>query len=955
MCILKQKKLWLAIFLALTLTTIFCTDPVAPWVTNLEAEDAANEDGSGLTIKFNPMPVDFHILEYRIYRGITPDTLYYIGKVEADPNTVNTDVKVTFSDKGYRPFVDVESPGRLRIEKGQNKNGPIFRALPRNIKLVVPLLSKFSTLAIISNNNFFKKTQKVVQDDELYAGLRIEDFETIYAKLKPGEKYYYSVIAVNNNRKYLPASPIVEGIPVNDQPSPSNNLHAIWLADSQTLNFEFDLPLFISDIAQYTIYMVEETQLQAYKDYKDYLQAYNEYIIKHTHTEPAEVQNPGKVVAVGDISAYLPNIPPNFCSVEYADGYLTNNRDGSQIAFSPDHLSSYHFYVGLTDYSGLEAVSPLSSATESDSSHLPELPSFIVRNKPDSKGDTNELIVGKPYAAITHFTFRGRNPETLKLQVAYNYSPTPLYKVKSIKFDFLYNEEDYCFLSTTEYFFDNIFKITLPSKKPKEEGFRVRITINAPGTDIHQQELYQTVTFDEDLMSLRPGNLFIDGEDTLEYKYLIMRKSLAEDDFSIINRTTPLLNAFDDTIPFEDTTYKTISAYNIEKNLLLVSTDVYIGLGDEPGEYITTSIFLEEYLQSLEKSIAEYKQTLADDPENEEATQAIAYYQSAIDMQTTNATLAEINQNPSRSSRAKKIQAAIDRFVRTNSYKYVKTNERGMFISSEVITDPQGNEEFYPTPAWFKHSGWPMLIASVVFGCFVFFFFSATQKGKFTFIRPIAGLEEVDNAIGRATEMGRPILFVPGLTSIDDVATLAGLAILGHITRKAAEYDTRIIVPVSDYIVLPIAQQIVREAHSAAGRPDSFNANDVFFVAYEQFAFVAGVNGIMIRQKTATNFYLGMFYAEALVMTETGNITGAIQIAGTDAITQIPFFITTCDYTLIGEELYAASAYLSRDPVIIGTLKSQDMTKLLIIIFVVVGTLLSSLHVNTVIDWFPAE
>ena len=38
-----------------------------------------------------------------------------------------------------------------------------------------------------------------------------------------------------------------------------------------------------------------------------------------------------------------------------------------------------------------------------------------------------------------------------------------------------------------------------------------------------------------------------------------------------------------------------------------------------------------------------------------------------------------------------------------------------------------------------------------------------------------------------------------------------------------------------------------------------------------------------------------------------GNAAGAIQIAGTDAVTQLPFFITTCDYTLIGEELYAAS------------------------------------------------
>jgi len=187
------------------------------------------------------------------------------------------------------------------------------------------------------------------------------------------------------------------------------------------------------------------------------------------------------------------------------------------------------------------------------------------------------------------------------------------------------------------------------------------------------------------------------------------------------------------------------------------------------------------------------------------------------------------------------------------------------------------------------------------------------------------------------------------------VATLAGLAILGRVAKKAAEYDTKILVPVRDYIVLPIAQETVKEAHYEAGRPDTFDKNSVFFITTTQFAFVAGVNGIMIREKTATNFYMGMFWAEALLMTETGNSTGAIQISGTDAVTQIPFFITTCDYTLIGEELYAASAYLAREPLQLGTLKAVDYFKFCIISFIVVGALLSSAHVTFLINAFPKK
>ncbi len=96
----------------------------------------------------------------------------------------------------------------------------------------------------------------------------------------------------------------------------------------------------------------------------------------------------------------------------------------------------------------------------------------------------------------------------------------------------------------------------------------------------------------------------------------------------------------------------------------------------------------------------------------------------------------------------------------------------------------------------------------------------------------------------------------------------------------------------------------------------------------------------MVREKPATVFFMGMFYAESLIMAETGNSIGAIQIAGTDAVTQLPFFITACDYTLIGEELYAASAYLSRDPLLLSTLKAQDAGKLIIMILLAVGILL---------------
>ena len=221
-------------------------------------------------------------------------------------------------------------------------------------------------------------------------------------------------------------------------------------------------------------------------------------------------------------------------------------------------------------------------------------------------------------------------------------------------------------------------------------------------------------------------------------------------------------------------------------------------------------------------------------------------------------------------------------------------------------------------------------------------FINLAKKNPNLFVRRIAGLEAMDDALGRATEMGRPVLFVHGLKFMHEVPTIAAVNILGRIAKKVAEFDTSLKVANWDPVIQQVSRETVKESYIEAGRPDAYKEENIYFASSEQFSYAAAVEGLMVREKPAANFYFGYFYAESLLLSETGNAAGSIQIAGTDAFTQIPFFITTCDYTLIGEELYAASAYLSREPRLLGSLKGQDLGKLMIIIVLVLGTIFTT-------------
>jgi hypothetical protein len=218
------------------------------------------------------------------------------------------------------------------------------------------------------------------------------------------------------------------------------------------------------------------------------------------------------------------------------------------------------------------------------------------------------------------------------------------------------------------------------------------------------------------------------------------------------------------------------------------------------------------------------------------------------------------------------------------------------------------------------------IVASILF----------SQGGKQFFIRRIPGLSAIEEAVGRATEMGRPIYFSPGLTGIG-IITLQALAILSYIVRFAATHATRIIVGTADATLLPVAEESVREAYARVGRPEAFRTEDVRFVSDSQFAYALGSVGIMSREETATNFYFGQFFAEALILTENGRALGCLQVAGTPDPTQIPFFIATCDYVVIGDEYYAASAYLTREPTLTGSLVGQDLAKAGVILLIILG------------------
>ncbi len=247
-----------------------------------------------------------------------------------------------------------------------------------------------------------------------------------------------------------------------------------------------------------------------------------------------------------------------------------------------------------------------------------------------------------------------------------------------------------------------------------------------------------------------------------------------------------------------------------------------------------------------------------------------------------------------------------------------------------------------------KASGFVMMI--VLCGL-ILWRISQARAGRLPPIRRLPQLDAIDEIIGRCVELDRPVHVSPGRGGLVDVEApqvLAGLEVMSYVAHKAAQMDAKLIATVCQAEVYPVAEAIVREAYTAEGKEQSFRAEMVRYLSPNQFAYAAGILGIYNREKPGGNIYIGLFFAESLLLLEGGFLAGAMQIGGTANTLQSQFFVACCDYALLGEEIFVAGAYLSRNPVKLGTLMGQDLGKALFMALIIVGVILRAFGDNSI-------
>jgi hypothetical protein len=232
------------------------------------------------------------------------------------------------------------------------------------------------------------------------------------------------------------------------------------------------------------------------------------------------------------------------------------------------------------------------------------------------------------------------------------------------------------------------------------------------------------------------------------------------------------------------------------------------------------------------------------------------------------------------------------------------------------------------------------LVILVVFWIAYYYLITQVKKGKGPEIRRIAAVDALEEYVGRAIEMGRPMHYTTGQIAEADnprfANVLSSLKILGYVAELCARKGADLIVSVTAQTVFPMAQSIVRSAFIKEGVPEKFNAETVQYMGGQE---ITRQIGNMERYNIATNVYIGDIGGSCWIVCEAAARIGATQIAGTPNDSNMVVLAITSDYTLLGDEQYTAGAILSESPADIASVWVSDIFKILCIGVIILITI----------------
>jgi hypothetical protein len=210
-------------------------------------------------------------------------------------------------------------------------------------------------------------------------------------------------------------------------------------------------------------------------------------------------------------------------------------------------------------------------------------------------------------------------------------------------------------------------------------------------------------------------------------------------------------------------------------------------------------------------------------------------------------------------------------------------------------------------------------------------------------VRELPALMRLYRAIGLSVEDGTRLhvsLGHGGLLNARGGSAFAGLAALRLISERTSVSDKPPVASAGDPTLGLLTQDTLQAGYQAAGVDELYVPTSGRVTGFGPFGFVAGAMPITSNENISANILLGHFGAEVGLLVEASERENVTLIGASDDLAGQAVLFAGSQEALIGEELFAAGAYIGAGPSHMASLTVQDILRWVIVLALFGGAFL---------------
>lgn len=239
-----------------------------------------------------------------------------------------------------------------------------------------------------------------------------------------------------------------------------------------------------------------------------------------------------------------------------------------------------------------------------------------------------------------------------------------------------------------------------------------------------------------------------------------------------------------------------------------------------------------------------------------------------------------------------------------------------------------------------------LLFILLCLGLILFYFFSDRNRPKIN-LRDIQAFRHLRREVDLAVEAGKRLNISLGRGNINGLpggAAFIGLTILDRSARAASNSDRPPMATSGDGVLTVLSQDTLQYTYQSLTAEQRYNPTNARLTGLTPMAYAAGCIPIIQDEYVSANIFAGHLGTEIALLTEAGERSHSLTVAGSDSIHAQAVLFATADEPLLGEELYAAGAYLGAGPAHLASLRMQDILRWVFVVAILLGAIFKLLE-----------